>query len=124
MRLSKTRLYTLDTHDVREIGLYELASRGSSPPSLKIGRIIACCQIEGLIPKRRIRLNKEARAEIMGSPPRLSASFKMPSRPGALLFSSFVTDARTSSYVMSVSQYSGPISESGTALTSFSMVVI
>jgi hypothetical protein len=67
--LSKTRSYTLDMHDVRDIGLYELASRGLSPPSLKIGRIIACCQIEGLIPQRKMRLNKEARAEIMESPP-------------------------------------------------------
>jgi hypothetical protein len=53
-----------------------------------------------------MRLNKEARAEIMGSPPRLSASFNMPSRPGALLFSSFVNDSRTSSFVMSISQNS------------------
>jgi hypothetical protein len=70
-----TLSYTSEMHDVSEIGRYEAASCGSRPPSLKIKWIMALCQIVGLTPVFRIKLNKKCKDSKRESPPCLRASF-------------------------------------------------
>lgn len=80
-----TRSKTLATHDVREIGRYELTSLGGLP-GLRRGTTIAVFQWFGLKPDTKNRLNKCKRDLRLTGLSCLSISLWIRSGPNALLF--------------------------------------